>query len=342
MVVEMRFGLLLTLTATLLCAACSTSSPTNSPPTVETFTPPDPYVRLVNVSNTLQLQIAARQFVAPRGRHPAIWLVGVSHIGERKYFTALQHHLNEQTLVLFEGISNSPMPASSLNSQTNAEPERVESSSSKEKLSSLQVSMAETLGLAFQLEAIDYTRDNFVNSDLSIQEIREIVSQIGAKASFESLVQMMEGGSWLDTILQVVFRFLSASPKMQALSKLALMETIGEIQGDPGQMKGLPTELKQLLEVLIDRRNEKVIADMKLELAEMKSSDSIAIFYGTGHMPDLETRLRRELKYHPAGQLWFTAFSVDKSVAGITDKEHEFIRTFIHQQFQQIQSTEKP
>src|SRR6266481_7250373 len=263
----MRIGLRITLVASLFLAACSApnrtkSSAANEPPPV-----PQPYVRIINGSNTVQLQIASRKFVSRRGKRPFIWLTGVSHIGEPKYFAALQHHLDAQTLVLFEGINDSRAARSSSNSETNLEAEPVQSGGSREKLSSLQVSMAETLGLAFQLEAIDYSRPNFLNSDLSVQQLREIIAQTAAGESFESLLQMMEGGSWLDTVLQVVFQFLSTSPKLQGLSKLALMETIGEIQGDPAQMRGLPPQLKQLLDVLIVRRNQKVVADLKPQLA---------------------------------------------------------------------------
>src|SRR6266404_3674236 len=330
----MRIGFPFTLLASLLLAACSTPNRTKRADVTGPPPTPQPYVRIISGSNTVQLQIAARKFVPARGKHPFIWLTGVSHIGEPKYFAALQHHLDTQTLVLFEGISDSRVIHTSSNLESDTERNRVGSTGSKEKLSSLQLSMAETLGLAFQLEAIDYNRPNFFNSDLSVQELREIIARIGAGESFESLLQMMEGGSWLDTILEVVLRFLSTSPKLQGLSKLALMETIGEIQGDPAQMRGLPPQLKQLLDVLIVRRNQKVVADLKLQLARMVPGNSIAIFYGTGHMPDLETCLR-ELDYRPAEQLWFTAFSVDKAATGISETEHQFVRGFIQQEFQQ-------
>jgi len=333
----MRIGLPATLAATLFLVACSTAHHAKAPPAVVPLPAPEPYVRVINGSNTVQLQIAARKFVSPLGKRPIIWLIGVSHIGETNYFAALQQHLDAQTLVLFEGVNNSRSTTASSNTETNQEPERAESSTSGQKLSSLQLSMAETLGLTFQLDAIDYTRDNFVNSDLSIQQLRDIISQTGARESFESLIGMMEGGSWLDAILQIVFRFLSTSPKLQALAKLALMETIGEIRGDPAQIQGLPPQLKQLLEVLIARRNEKVVDDLKSQLTQMRAGNSIAIFYGTGHMPDLETRVRRELGYYPAEQLWFTAFTVDKAATGISETEHQFIRGFIQREFQLLQ-----
>ncbi len=332
-------GLLCTLAVSLFLAACSApnrtkASAVNEPPPI-----PQPYVRIRSGSNTVELQIAARKFVSTRGKRPCIWLTGVSHIGEPKYFAALQNHLDAQTLVLFEGISDSRGGMTPSNSETNHGTEPVQPTGPREKLSSLQVSIAETLGLAFQLEAIDYSRSNFFNSDLSIQQLREIIAQTGAGESFESLLKMMEGGSWLDAILQVVFQFLSTSPKLQGLSKLALMETIGEIQGDPAQMRGLPPQIKQLLDVLIARRNEKVVADLKLQLPRMAPGKSVSVFYGTGHMPDLEARLR-ELNYRPAEQLWFTAFSVDKVATGISETEYQFVRSFIQREFQQAE--EKP
>ncbi len=340
MVVKMRFGLLFTLAASLFLAACSAPKATRRTATSEPPSVPQPYVRLISDSNTVQLQIASRKFFSTRGKRPFIWLTGVSHIGEPKYFAALQHHLDGQTLVLFEGINDLRATKTWSDADTNREVDHVQSGDSQKKLSSLQVSMAETLGLAFQLEAIDYRRPNFFNSDLSIQQIREIIAQTGGGESFESLVQMMEGGSWLDAIFQVVFQFLSTSPKLRGLSKLALMETIGEIQGDPAQIQMLPPQLKQLLDALIARRNQRVVADLKLQLALMTPSNSIAVFYGTGHMRDLEARLK-ELGYRPAEQRWFTAFSVDMAATGISETEHQFVRGFIQREFQQPANKEK-
>ena len=285
----------------------------------------------------VQLQIAARRFVPARGKGPGIWLTGVSHIGESNYFARLQEHLEAQTLVLFEGISDRSVgPADTSHGPNSAgsgdtAPER------KGKLSSLQLSMADSLGLAFQLEAIDYTRPNFRNSDLSVQQLRELVAETGAGASFESLLNIMEGGSWLDAILQMVLRFLGTNPKFQGLSKLALMETIGQIRGDPSELRGLPPQLKQLLEVLIARRNAKVIADLKEQIQRVGRRSSIAVFYGTGHMPDMEQRLRRELGYRPAEQLWFTAFSVDLAAARISEGEWEFVHSFVKREMEQLQ-----
>src|SRR2546426_8250652 len=73
---------------------------------VELASSPEPYVQVIRESNVVQLQIAARRFVPARGKGPVIWLTGVSHIGESNYFARLQKHLDAQTVVLFEGISD--------------------------------------------------------------------------------------------------------------------------------------------------------------------------------------------------------------------------------------------
>src|ERR1700722_6156123 len=89
--------LLLTLFAalTFAMAGCRTAP----------IAPPAPYTRVANPdSNSVQLQIALRKFV-PRGhRGPAVWLAGTMHVGEPEYYQAMQQFLDDQTVVLYEGI----------------------------------------------------------------------------------------------------------------------------------------------------------------------------------------------------------------------------------------------
>jgi hypothetical protein len=90
--------------------------------------------------------------------------------------------------------------------------------------------------------------------------------------------------------------------------------------------------------VLLQHRNEKVVDDLKAELHGLSRHGSVAVFYGTGHMPDLERRLRRDLKYRPAKQLWLTAFDVNPAKAGVSDSERQFLHTLIRQQLGQLRS----
>ncbi|HVV73350.1 MAG TPA: hypothetical protein VHI52_17895, partial [Verrucomicrobiae bacterium] len=225
---------------------------------------PQPYVRISKAdSNVLSLQIAVRQFVPNRGKGPTVWLTGVSHIGEPAYYAALQKHLDQQSLVLFEGISERAQPAPGA---TQADSGASAAGASAADRSSLQSALAASMGLVFQLSAINYDRPNFRNSDLSVPELRQLLttseegkSETSAGAQFNGLLQMMQGGSLFDSLLQTGLRFLGTSTRLRALGRLALIEVIGEIQGDLAQLQGLPPDMKQLLQVLLQRRNEKVL-----------------------------------------------------------------------------------
>jgi hypothetical protein len=149
---------------------------------------------------------------------------------------------------------------------------------------------------------------------------------------------MMQGDSFFDAILRMVMRFLGANPKLQALAKVALLESIARMDGDPSQLSGLPPELHQLLVVLVQKRNQKVVNDLKTELKSKTRPGSIAVFFGAGHMPDLELQLRRQLKYQPAEDLWLTAFSVDLRQAAVSRAEVEFIRGFVKREIEALQN----
>ncbi|HWV99577.1 MAG TPA: hypothetical protein VNZ64_07795 [Candidatus Acidoferrum sp.] len=348
----MHSGVFVLLATLLLAPGCSTSHSAKARAAAPPPPSPEPYVRIDNAdSNLIQLQIAVRKFVPARHKGPTLWLAGVSHLGESNYYAVLQKHLDAQTLVLFEGVAGPSDEATDAKPGAASPPAsgpRAAASAASGSASSLQSSMAAALGLVFQLEAIDYRRPNFRHCDLSVGQIRDLIAeqppapgQPGAGPSFEGLLEMMQGGSWLDSLVQLGLRVIGANPKLQGLAKLALIDTICEIQGDPSRLEGLPPEMKQLLDVLLQKRNQKVIADLKTEMKKLGRRDSVAVFYGTGHMPDLERRVRRELDYRPSGQLWLTAFSVNLAKTRITGPERAFLHDLLKHQLEQLQAQPK-
>src|SRR2546423_339561 len=89
----------------LLWLACSGCASNKSSLVAQTPSPPEPFVRVNSSSNRIDLQIAVRQFRPVKARGPSIWLSGVSHIAEPEYYEAIQKHLAERSVVLYEGIS---------------------------------------------------------------------------------------------------------------------------------------------------------------------------------------------------------------------------------------------
>lgn len=313
--------------------------------------PPAPYVRIAYPdADTTELQIGSRRFAPARGTGPVVWLYGASHIGESNYYASLQRQLDAHPLVLFEGVGE--------HARRTREPKAKSSAVTRPKLSkpgtnegdySLQGTMARSLGLVFQLEAMDYERTNFVNSDLTIAEIQSLMQpgrtftsgpgKAGppreddeSNTSFQALLGAMDGSSTLGAIMKGVMQLVGGSARLQAMTKLALIETLGAMKADPANMKNLPPDMKHLLEVLIRERNKAVMADLKAELRRKSPPRSIAIFYGAGHLPDLELRLRNELKLRPVEDVWLPAFSVNARASGLSGFELNFMRSMIRSQ----------
>jgi hypothetical protein len=281
-------------------------------------------------TNVIALQVALRRFVPETGHGPAVWLVAASHIGETNYFAALQAELERAGMVLFEGVG-------AKDKKVRFDPE---------EQGSVQYTFATSLGLRFQLEAIEYDRPHFKNSDLTISQLHRLMLQDGpaggadggdANEEFTQLLAVMEGSSLVGALVQVGLKFIGFSPKLRAMTKTVLIETLGGLDGDLAQIKGLPPGIERLLTVIIQERNKVVLSDLASELRSPHPPASIAIFYGAGHMLDLENRLRSQLAYRPSSERWLTALSVDTSAAGLSPADLETMRSLVRWQLESLQ-----
>lgn len=307
--------------------------------------PPKPVLRIEEGTNgTVALQVAVRDLVPRRKKDPVVRLVGVTHLGAKEYYAALQGLLDGERLVLFEGVG-------ATNKQFRAANEGY----------SLQPALAKALGLQFQLHAIDYSGSNFVNSDLTLEEMGRVMSRESRKeggggggekagsgaggtggagdgeAALGDLVSMMDGSSWAGVFLKFGVAFIGTSPKLRATVKLLLIETLGSMEGDLGQAKGMPPSMQRLMEVLIRERNTAVIRDVSAAVARGRRSGrerlaSVAVFYGAGHLADLEKRICEELGYRPSVERWYTAFEVNPGKAGLGPADVAAARRMVRDQ----------
>lgn len=303
--------------------------------------PPSPYMRVAHPdADTVALQIALRKFTPAKGRGPAVWLTGVSHIGESNYYTALQQHLDSQALVLFEGVGGR-------DKSIRFDPE---------EQSSIQHTLATSLGLVFQLAAIDYDRPGFKNSDLSIAELQRMMagetgadrpdgasgSAAAGSPEFQQLLGIMDGSSFLGVLVHMGIKLISSSPKLQAMSKLAMIEMLGHFQADLSEMEGVPPDLQRLMTVIIRGRNDVVIRDLKQCVGKVPPGHSISVFYGAGHMPDLEKRLTGELGYRRRDEAWLTAMSLNTRASALSKSELDMVQSLIRWQLDMMKPQSQP
>jgi len=213
-------------------------------------------------TNVVQLEIALRRFV-PKGKTgPSVWLSGVAHLGEAAYYSKLQTHLDAQDLVLFEGVgaTNGVMA------------EGAGGDAADTGTHTLQADLAKSLGLVFQLSALNYDRPHFQNSDMSVERIQSALTAPAAVPGgpadadpvvpgdavgtdrvseedpidaalgladgedadqvFDQLMEMMNGSGSVMPLVDNVLAALSANPGMQSLTKVVLIEMMGGLEGD--------------------------------------------------------------------------------------------------------------
>ncbi|RME96138.1 MAG: hypothetical protein D6766_01445 [Verrucomicrobia bacterium] len=304
--------------------------------------PPPVYYRSVTDTNgVLRLEVAARELRAPGRRSARVWLVGVIHLGEPTYYRRLQRFLDRQTVVLFEGVG--------------AQDGHFELQDNE---FSLQQRLAQALGLVFQLDAIDYQRPHFKNSDVTYRELAALFGGRPAggpgapttapasgggtnapaegQAEFNALVQMMEGRGLFGGLARLGVKALESSARLRATTKLMMIEMFGSLPPNLADTAGMPAGMRRLMEKLIAARNDVVVRDLRRELRRHRHPDTIAVFYGAGHMADLEMKLRRELGLKPGRERWFTAMRLDPKAAGLTPFEVGMARAMAQLQLRSL------
>ncbi len=199
----------------------------------------------------------------------------------------------------------------------------------------IQTKLARAMGLKFQLAAIDYSHPNWRNSDLSIDEVQKKLEASGA--SGDALFKMLDGSSFASKLMGFMLGFVERSPELSLTVKVMMVEVLAHaddlaaIAGKQGQ--GLDT----LMKVIVQDRNQAVLKDLAAASAEKPAPKSIALFYGAGHLPDLENHLTDD-GYTYAGTQWFTAIDADlNSVPGMKAQATQ-IRKMIKAQMERQKS----
>ena len=302
---------------------------------------PQSYVRMEAAKDgSRALQTAWRKLEPPQDSgKPVVWLIGVCHVGEKSYYQKTQRKLDAAELVLFEGIGFDGKVAEDRN-----QPES--------KVSNLQTTLADSLGLVFQLDAIRYDRLNFRNSDLGVAELQAKLggsnhkSKPGKKAvdpEVRAFVKMIEGDSFALTLFQGILKLFQGNPQFRAMARLVIIETIAATEGDVSKLAGAASPgMRRLFKTLIDDRNAVVLRDLRHAIKAKEPPSSVAIFYGAGHMIDLELRLGKKMGYRPTEETWVTAFAVNPGKAGLSAFETNLVRRLVRVQLDKMRKAAAP
>jgi len=253
---------------------------------------PDSFMRLAEgeAGGKQALQVALAHYRDERGRK--LHLVGAVHVADRSYFEDLQRRFEDYDVVLYELVGDPDGGERPAGTGLNL-------------VGMLQGGMKDALGLAFQLEEIDYDRPQFVHADMTAAE-------------FSHSMKSREE-SWTGTFIQlwaasaIAQSSASKPPEAQLLQvlfasdrQLALKRVLAESMID--QARVLEVLADEDGSVLITERNRKALSVLEREL--QKGRRNLALFYGAGHLPDFHRRLTGEYGFELEVVEWLNAWDL--------------------------------
>lgn len=246
----------------------------------------------------LETAIARYEGTPPGARLPvAVDLIGAIHVGDRAYYNDLNRRFRGYGAVLYELVApkGTVVPRGGRVDSTNA-------------LGAMQNGMKGMLDLEHQLEIVDYTRPNFVHADMSP----------------EKLFATMEKRD--ESVLKMYFRMVGQSiaeqTKMTRKGESAEFDMMKALfsKDRPRRLKiSMASQLTQLEGLLtsfggekgttlIHERNRTALDVLAEQIAA--GQRSLGVFYGAGHLTDMDKRLRERFGLRQTGKEWVLAWDL--------------------------------
>jgi hypothetical protein len=260
--------------------------------------PSSEYLRLVvNEKKTPTSMESAIVHLAAKDRKAVDWtvdLVAAVHIAEKSYYDELNRCFDNYDVVLFELVAPKGTRIAKGSKAKNNNP-----------LTIMQTFMKGQLGLEFQLELIDYTKPNMIHADMSGEELSAAMAKRGdsvwtivGRMIAYSMSQSDESEGLSDAkLIAAMFN------KNRTLAmKRVMAEQFRDMDGAINAIEGPNGS------AIVADRNHVVLEAVREQVAAGKKK--IAIFYGAGHMADLQKHLRSEYGLAPTSTRWLAAWDM--------------------------------
>lgn len=240
---------------------------------------------------------------APQGKQQqpsdgvTVDLIGAVHIGDIAYYRQLNDQFKQYDALLYELVAPPGTVVERGRGTSNAHP-----------VGALQNAAKSLLELDHQLEQVDYTRPNFVHADMSPDQFVEAMrdrNESFLQLYFRMLGQAMAHQSELsakgESLDFELFSALFAADRPRRL-KMALAKQLAEMESlmvSLGGEKG---------SVIISERNKTALKVLRQQIDGGKRK--LGIFYGAGHLNDMDQRLRDDFQLQPVSITWLTAWDL--------------------------------
>lgn len=249
---------------------------------------------------SLDTSITRYEIQNAKGDKVKVDLIGAVHIGEKEYYEELNARFETYDALLYELVApeGTVIPKGGRDSGDGG---------IVNPIAAMQKGMQVATELQFQLDLIDYTKKNFVHADMSPEEFaesmannEESVGGYALKAIGQSMAMQAAGKG--DQSLSMMLAMFSSNKTMRI--RRAMAQQIHNMESGMIIFEGKNGS------TIIDHRNVKCLEVLKREIEAGKSE--IGIFYGAGHLADMEERLLRDFGAKRGGQYWLTAWKLTK------------------------------
>ncbi|HEX3655893.1 MAG TPA: hypothetical protein VHV55_08810 [Pirellulales bacterium] len=221
-------------------------------------------------------------------------LVGAVHIADTAYYRGLNERFEKYDALLYELVA----PPGTVVPKTGAK--------SSHPIGQLQQGLTGILDLDFQLDRIDYHKPNFVHADMSPDEFKKSMEQRN-----ESLLTMFfrmmgysisQQGKHPEQSLDAALLSVLFDPDPSLALKRIMAQQFEDLEGSIGAIEGPDGS------TIISERNKVALAVLAKQLAAGKQR--LGIFYGAGHLPDMEKRLEKDFGLKRQSTTWITAWDM--------------------------------
>ena len=248
-------------------------------------------------------------------------LVAAIHIADKAYYQTLNQRFRDYDAVLYEMIKIKkprPLPAEDgLRSPKNRSGQAAKNPRLVGQMlaSQMQKAMQSVLKLQSQVEEIDYSPANFIHADMDAAVFARLQNQ--RKENFLTLMlqsalqerRMQLSGQARPPSLAEIFRAFFGNDGAHSL-KWLFARQLDQVEL---MLSGIDQGLDGKGSVIISERNQVALKVLDQQLRQPQKR-RIAIFYGAGHMPDLEKHLRQR-GFRKTKHQWISAWNLQPKTA---------------------------
>jgi hypothetical protein len=220
-------------------------------------------------------------------------LIAAIHIAQADYFHELDKSFEQYDALLYEMVK----PAD-FNPPANFKPSTRPANLSRPMgwVGMLQHFLKNSLGLAFQLDEINYARPNFVHADMDVDTFLQRQEDRGESIFSLMLQQMLRELSRDDPGYQPGLGDIllaMQSPDRNRQIKLMLAREFDHMEDMLAGLDGPDGS------VIVGERNEAALKVLREQIA--KGKKKLGIFYGAGHLKGMEKILTTDMGFKQVG-----------------------------------------